>query len=339
MGAYKAGRNVISGIKRATVDFELAKLFPSPFGHIELSLASGSGTVAFRSGIVSGFSAPARNQRNYCYADPQTAYDELFKSVTNRSAVDSENTLLDYLQDKEGKKLQGLNGEERTKMSNHVESIGSIRERNEKMASLSEVISKNLPTLDPIHANGGPDASLVEKQGAFTDVMIAALISGLTNVVTYTIDDLGTPITTLSGNKGRVDLHRLGHSMDMELRDIVKASHMAQVAKMVTKLKSVPEGNGTMFDNTTIIYMPETGAGHHGPDTEAPMVIMTGKKSKLDIAGRFIRLPFHATEGHQTLGNWYTTLLNAYGNPIKHYGDLDPGLKGVQTGPIKELLG
>ena len=101
-----------------------------------------------------------------------------FKSVTDRSAVDSENTLLDYLQDQEGKKLVGLDGEERKKMSNHVESIASIRERNEKVASLSDVISKNLPTLDPIHANGGPDASLVEKQGAFSDVILAALISG-----------------------------------------------------------------------------------------------------------------------------------------------------------------
>lgn len=149
----------------------------------------------------------------------------------------------------------------------------------------------------------------------------------------------GPPITTLPGNRGQVDLHRLGHSMDMELRDIVKASHMAQIAKMVTRLKSVPEGKGTMFDNTTIIYMPETGAGHH--DTEAPMVIMTGKQSKLDIAGRFIRLPFHATGGHQTLGNWYTTLLNAYGNPIEHYGDLDLVMtrkKMEQRGAIEQFM-
>ena len=27
MGAFKAGRNVLSNIKRATIDFELAKLF------------------------------------------------------------------------------------------------------------------------------------------------------------------------------------------------------------------------------------------------------------------------------------------------------------------------
>jgi hypothetical protein len=117
---------------------------------------------------------------------------------------------------------------------------------------------------------------------------------------------------------------------------------MAQVAKMVTKLKSVPEGNGTMFDNTTIIYFPETGAGHHGPDTEAPMVIMTGKNSKLDIAGRYIRLPFHATEGHKTLSNWYTTLLNVHGNPINHYGDLDLEMsrkKLDQAGAIKQLMG
>ena len=217
-----------------------------------------------------------------------------------------------------------------------------IRERNEKVTTLSDAISKNLPVIDKIHANGGPNASLLDKQHAFSDVLVAALISGLTNVVTFTIDELSTPITTLPGNTSRVDLHRLGHSKNTDLRNIVKASHVAQVAKMVTKLKSVPEGNGTMFDNTTIIYFPETGAGHHGPDTEAPMVIMTGDNSKLDIAGRYIRLPFHATEGHKTLSNWYTTLLNAYGNPIEHYGDLDLEMsrkKMHQTGAIQQFLG
>ena len=71
------------------------------------------------------------------------------------------------------------------------------------------------------------------------------------------------------------------------------------------------------------------------------MVVMTGKKSKLDIAGRYIRLPFHATPGHKTLGNWYTTLLNAYGNPIEHYGDMDLEMsrkKMQQTGPIKQIM-
>ncbi|MCP4192683.1 MAG: DUF1552 domain-containing protein [Planctomycetaceae bacterium] len=344
LGAYKAGRNVVNRIKRATIDFELARLFPSPFGHVELSLASGSGTVAFRSGIVPGFSAPAPKQRNYCYADPQAAYDELFKSVTNTDAVASENDLLDYLRNEEGGRLSGLAGSERLKVSNHVDSIQAIRERNNRVAALSDIIEKNLPTLGKVHANGGPDATLLQKQEAFTEVLLSALITGLTNVVTYTIDDLGTPISTLPGNKSKTSIHQVGHQSPSgfhQVRELLLASHMRQIARIVEKLKSVPEGDGTMFDNTTIIYMPETGDTHHGWGTEAPMVILTGANSKLDLAGRYLRLPYHASVGHQTLGNWYTTLLNAYGNPIEHYGDLDPELERKQmnqTGSIRQFL-
>ena len=59
------------------------------------------------------------------------------------------------------------------------------------------------------------------------------------------------------------------------------------------------------------------------------------------LAGRYVRLPFHGTEGHKTLSNWYTTLLNAYGNPIEHYGDLDLTMQRnrlKQTGAIDRFL-
>ena len=345
MGAYNVQRNAVSRIKRATVDFELAKLFPSPFGHVEFTLASGSGTVEFRKGIVSGFAAPAPQQRNYAYADPQTAYDDLFKSVLDLNAVDADNSLLTYLKEEEENKLKGLDHIERMKISDNVKSIQAIRERNKKVAAMSSNIKQNMPKLDKVHASGGANAGLVEKQGAFTDVMLSALISGLTNVALFTIDDLGTPIDTLPGNKNKASIHGIGHkehAADGPVRALIKTSHMAQVARIVDKLKSVPEGNGTMFDNTTIIYMPESGDGHHSVNNEAPTVILSGKNTKLDIAGRYIRLPFHATEGHKTLSNWYTTLLNTYGNPISHYGDLDLKMsrnKIPQLGNINQLMG
>jgi hypothetical protein len=344
MGAYKAGRDILSNIQRATIDFELAKLFPSPFGHVEMSLAVPHGRD-HRTGIVSGYSAPAAKQRNYCYADPMTAHQELFKSVTNTSEAESDRALLDYLHDKERRQLKGLDGDERLKISDQVDSLQSIRDRNAKVESLGAKIKQHLPDIDPIHANGGANATLPQKQAAFTDVIIGALASGITNVVTYTIDDLGTDITSLPENTQKTSIHQIGHGGQISgaalMRDAIKTHHVKQVRTLVTQLKSVPEGNGTMFDNTTIIYMPETGAGHHGPDTEAPMVLMTGKNSKLDLAGRYVRLPFHGTEGHKTLSNWYTTLLNAYGSPIEHYGDLDLTMQRnrlKQTGAIDRFL-
>ena len=344
MGAYKAGRDILSNIKRATVDFELAKLFPSPFGHVEMSLAVPHGRD-HRTGIVSGYSAPAAKQRNYCYADPMTAYQELFKSVTNTEEVASDIALFDYLHEQENRRLQGLDGDERLKISDQVASLQSIRDRNAKVGSLGDKVKQHLPEIDPIHEGGGEDATLPQKQAAFTDIIIGAMASGLTNVVTYTIDDLGTDITSLPENNQKTSIHQIGHGGQISgaasMRNAIKSHHMKQVKTLVSQLKAIPEGNGTMFDNTTIIYMPETGSGHHGPDTEAPMVVMTGKNSKLDLAGRYIRLPFHGTKGHKTLSNWYTTLLNAYGNPIKHYGDLDLTMQRnrlAQTGAIDRFL-
>ncbi len=100
----------------------------------------------------------------------------------------------------------------------------------------------------------------------------------------------------------------------------------------------VPEGSGTMFDNTMLFYFPDSGESHHSHGVEFPFVVMAGKNSKLNLGRRYIRLPFWGTEGHKTLGNWYTTLLNLHGNPIKHFGDPDTTLRGDQFGPIKEFL-
>jgi hypothetical protein len=347
MGAFKSNRNSLSGIKRATIDFELAKLFPSPFGHVELSLA-GDGKGGYRTGIVSGYSASAPHQRNYCYADPETAHKELFSAVTNPVAMNSDNQLLSFLEKDESFKARVLQGYEKQKLSSHIDSIEGIHARNLKLSKMAGSIAKHIPQLGKIHANGGPNANSREKMDAMTDTLIAALVTGLTNVVTYTIDDLGTPEIGLPGNEGdRINRHSVGHGEGSSgvsadaIREKLRIQQISQVARIVERLKATPEGKGSMFDNTMIMYFPEGGETHHASGSEAPFVIMAGNNCSLNLAGRYIRLPYHATEGHKTIGNWYTTLLNAHGNPIKHYGDFDQEmsrLKLDQAGAIKQLL-
>jgi len=346
MGAFKSGRNSLSGIKRATIDFELAKLFPSPFGHVELSLTGNYST--FRTGIVAGYSAPGPHQRNYCYADPQTAYNELFKTVIDPGAVDSDNAMLSFLQGEESFKAEVLHGYEKLKLSNHISSIEQIQARNKQLESLTGVIKQHLPEIAPVHAGGGLNATTTEKQQAMTDILVAALATGLTNVVTYTIDELSTPIKGIPGNESdHISIHELGHNGGYsgvpadKIREQIRIGHVQQVKTIVDKLRAIPEGQGNMFDNTVVMYFPENGEGHHSHGTEAPFIILAGDNCRLNMLGRYIRLPFHGTEGHKTIGNWYTTLLNAHGNPTEHYGDLDLEMsrkKLDQLGAIKQLL-
>jgi len=349
LGVFKANERV-SSIKWATVDFELAKLFPSPVEHIELAcfpLGGGNARGAL-DGIAKGFSARGPQQANYAFGSPRIALAELFKSVaTDKSAQTQyqlDRKLLDFVAKNENSNAQGLQGIEKSKITNYSESVEAIQQRTRKIDAMANVIRQHVPELDPKYLDA--DVSTFDRQVGHTEVLLGALISGLTNVVAFTADELGHAYTGIPGIEGqKVNMHDVGHGKTIgglaaeEIRARCRQHHMTLVDRIVTRLKSVPEAGGTMFDNTMVFYFPDGGETHHSHGTEYPFIVMAGDNAKLNLGRRYIRLPNYGQPGHKTLGNWYTTLLNAYGNPIAHYGALDVGLKGInQEGAISELL-
>ncbi len=342
MAALNTKGDTLGALKWASIDYELDKLFPSPVGHVELSFAYD------RTGVNKGFCIPAPYARNFCYSDPITAYKNLFSAVLNPSLVEADNRMLSYLGEGQKSTIQSLENELKKGHQNYLNSITSIQKRNQDLMKLTEKIKSNMPDSEMIFTMGKPTATLAERHEAMTEVLVSALITGMTNCVTYTIDNLNTGYSGLQElGPGRVGLHHVGHNGAVNdipsegVRKIINRHHLKQVKTIVERLKAQPEGNGTMFDNTMIMYFPEGGERHHGPMREPPFLIMSGKNCNLDIAGRYIRLPFHGTEGHKTLGNWYTTLLNVHGNDIAHYGDFDSTMsakKLAQKGPIKQFM-
>ena len=350
LGVFKANERV-SSIKWATVDCELGKLFPSPVEHVELAcfpLGGGNARGAL-DGIARGFSARGPQQPNYAYGSPRVALAELFKSVapdkTAQTQYQLDRKLLEFVARNENESVGALKGEEKAKITNYSDSVEAIRQRNRKIEAMADVIRRHVPELDPKYLD--VDVSTYDRQVGHTEVLLGALISGLTNVVAFTVDELGHAYTGIPGIEGqKVNMHDVGHGKTIgglaaeEIRARCRLHHMTLIDRMVTRLKSVPEAGGSMFDNTMIFYFPDGGETHHSHGTEYPFIVMAGDNAKLDLGRRYIRLPNYGQEGHKTLGNWYTTLLNAYGNPIEHYGAPDVGLKNInQEGPIKQLMG
>ena len=206
------------------------------------------------------------------------------------------------------------------------------------------MIRKHVPQLEDKYF--ADDLNTIDRQVGHTEILLSALISGMTNVVALTADELGTTYTGVTDIEvEKVNLHDVGHGKPVkqfkaeEVREKVRTHHMALIDRIVSRLKGVPEAGGSMFDNTMIFYFPDNGETHHSHGTEWPFIVMSGKNTKLDIAGKYIRLPFYGKEGHKTLGNWYTSILNAYGNPIEHYGDIDTGLTHLnQEGAIRQFM-
>jgi hypothetical protein len=352
LGVYKATER-LSSIKWATVDFEMARLFPSPLGHIELAcFPNGGGNARGNiNGIETGFSARGPQQPNLAYGSPKVAVRELFKLVSGdkKDQVDYQlrRMVWEFTAGEQAALAGDLKGAERAKVTTYADSIGESRARDGRLEKMADVIRKHLPKLDAKYLQD--EITTVDRQWGHVEILLSTLISGMTNVVTFTVDELGTPYTGLKGLEGeQVNLHDVGHNKSFggveagQIRAIVRTQHMSLVDAIIKRLKAAPEGDGNMFDNTTVLYFRDNGETHHSNGSEWPFLVFSGRNTRLDIAGKYIRLPAHGREGHKTLGNWYTTLLNAYGNAIPHYGDLDLGLERLkmpQKGAIKEFLG
>jgi hypothetical protein len=351
LGVFKANER-LSSIRRATVDFELARLFPSPLEHIELACfpLDGGNPRGSLVGIAQGFSARGPQQPNYAFGSPKIALKELFKSVSTNAAEQTryrlERKVLEFVARNEEERIGGAVGYERLKVKSYADAVDEVQGRLGKVDLMKEILRRHVPKLETKYLQ--EDMTTFDRQAGHTEVLLAALISGLTNVVAFTVDELGHHYTGIPGlETEKVNMHDVGHGKKIggvaaeEIRARTELHHMQLVDAIVTRLKGVPEGNGTMFDNTMLLYFPDSGETHHSLGTEYPFVVLSGRNARLDIARRYIRLPAYGQAGHQTLGNWYTTLLNAYGHPIDHYGDLDVALdkfKLNQRGPIRQVL-
>lgn len=329
----------VSTITRATVDVELAKLFPTPFEHIELTCSQN------QKGVVRGMSAIGPMQPNYAFASPSAAFKNLFLIASDNKDIKTDqvldNNLYAFISKNtrpKGENLGHIEGGQ--KIGTYVNSVDALIKRNSQLQSMSERIRKNTPALSK--AVMMDSYNTLEQQTAFADILVAAMRAGLANVVTFTLDDLGTVYSGLYDFD--VMLHDVGHNKEtkgvpaLDVRKKTQAHHVKLIDTIVQQLKNTPEGKGSMFDNTVILYMPENGETHHSIGTEVPFVIIAGDNARINALGRYVRLPNYNDKGHKTLGNFYTSLLNAHGNPIKHYGDLDVGLKIEQTGPIPQLM-
>ena len=347
LGVYKANER-LSSIKWATVDFELAKLFPSPFEHIEFAcFPSGGGNSRGNiNGIEKGFSARGPQQPNYAFGSPKVAMQELFKSVATDQKAQAQYQLqrkvLEFVASREGGIAERLTETEQPKIANYADAVQNIRNRNGRVEAMGDVLRQHFPQLDSKYL--ADDISTVDRQVGFTEILLSTLISGMTNVVTFTVDELGTNYTGLPGIEGEnVNQHDVGHGKPVrnieatDVRKKIRHQHMTVIDAIVSRLKSVPEAGGTMFDNTVLLYFPDNGETHHSNGSEWPFLVLAGDNAQLDIGRRYIRLPGYGKSGHKTLGNWYTTILNAYGNPINHYGSPDVGLSIDQTGPIEQF--
>lgn len=347
LGAWRApGEKGAPPPKRATVDSMLSTMYPAAIRHLATGLTGGWGTRITEGVVYPDISAAGPQKTIPFQASPDIVFEQLFGTVAskdryNAQKLASKKNLLDFMGDDVKKIQKALPPMEKAKLDHYLDALEGLKQQDVQIAALRESLEKHVPEFTEKYTSEETEL----RQEAHFDLIAAALISGITNVATMKIDNSATIYRGLGVSEKSV--HGIGHNESsngktgMECRAIVRQHHFEILAHLAKKLKAVPEGEGNMLDNTMIVYISPAGDRHHGKMDSWPMVILGGCGGKMKLPGRYLQFPGYGLPGHKTIGNWWTSVLNAFGNPLKHYGDFDPGLmKGGfdQAGPIPEII-
>ena len=287
-------------------------------------------------------SAPGKAMPIQCA--PEQAFRGLFGSVLagqTRAAFERRTNLLDFMADDVRRARGALAGDERAKLEDYLAAFEALHLRQGKIDAIRPAITAALPQLDAQFAK----PTEVNRLQAQFETGAAALIAGLTNVLTLTSGGGGQQYLSFPDLGVPIDGHEYGHgkgvngltSDDCFIK--VRQYHCKLIAGLAARLASIREGAGTMLDNTLIVYLSDSGEAHHPKLTEWPVVLLGGLAGKLKPGGRYVQLPGYAAKKHRTLANFYLTLLHAAGAPRKNFGLPDNGLRDIdQSGVIPELL-
>jgi hypothetical protein len=234
-----------------------------------------------------------------------------------------------------------VGGSEKEKLDQHLAAYEALSNRQSRLNEIENSLRPHAPVV----SNKFKSEVETDRLDAHFDLTAAALIGGLANVVTISSGSgdpyFGISFTGLGINYGK---HGIGHGgvyngMTADVMSTkIRRFHFELIARLMTKLSGVKEGDGTMLDNTLIIYLSDAAESHHARCWEWPFVVIGNLGGRLK-AGRYIDYPYWGKPGHRETGNLYATFLHAVGDKRDYFGQHDPMLKDVAAqGPLVELL-
>ena len=187
---------------------------------------------------------------------------------------------LDLVKGEYDKLLGRLGSEDREKLTRHRDMIADLEQQ---LASLAQITCEKpeRPT------DGLPRTQVADI--ALTKLYPLAMACDLTRVavlgdVQLDAEDIGAPST--------IDVHQgVAHESQTDPAATWMTSyyafHAQQFANLISAFQSVPEGNGTMLDNSLLLWMPELGNGWH--DLFTMMVVMAGGAGGSFKTGRYVK--------------------------------------------------
>ena len=259
-------------------------------------------------------------------AHPRIVFESLFGEGGNRAdrraALGKKASLLDWVREDLSRLQRKLGPGDRTRVSRYLD---SVREGERRIQRAEADTAENpLPDLDrPV----GVPATYADHARLMFDLQVLALQGDVTRVITF---QLARETSTRTYPEiGVSDPHHpLTHHRD-DPEKIAKMArinrfHVSLFADFLEKLKSTPEGNGSLLDHSIYLYGSGMGNSNVHDHVNLPILVAGGGAGQLK-GGRHIKYAEPTP-----LANLHLTLLEKVGVRLDAFAD--------SQGKVEELL-
>jgi Protein of unknown function (DUF1552) len=189
--------------------------------------------------------------------DPRVIFDQLFgvgaTAAERRERRAEDRSILDWLGTSVNRLKKDLGVADRARLSDYLDDVREIERRIQKVEAFN---SSGEPRELPGAPIGVPD-SFPEHVKLMFDLQALAFASDITRVFAFKLGrDASNRVYPESGFKGA--FHSASHHQEKEdkILDFAKINkyHVSMIPYFLEKLKTTPDGDGNLLDNSLIMY-------------------------------------------------------------------------------------
>jgi hypothetical protein len=195
------------------------------------------------------------------------------------------------------------------------EYLGGIRDVERRIALAKEQSSKELPALTK---PSGIPGTYDEHARLMFDLQVLAYQTDMTRVTTFAMarEKSERAYREIGINEAHHALsHHSGNERMIELVSQINVYHTKQFAYFLEKMRSTPDGDGSLLDHSIVLYCScmSNGSGHD--PTNLPLMLVGGGSGSLK-GGRHLKYP-----EAPPVTNLFMTMLDKVGVPVDSFAD------------------
>jgi hypothetical protein len=248
--------------------------------------------------------------------NPQIVFERLFGSggtdAERRARRDQAKSLLDSVGEQVASLKHGLPAADRRRLDDYLQ---EVREVERRVHLVDDKLSADLDLPTP---PAGVPGRFEEHLALMFDLQVLAWKSEITRISTLMLARENSN-AFYPGSGVREGFHNASHHSNerknMDQFAVINRYHVALLGTFLEKLRSTPDGDGTLLDHAMVLYGSSLSDGNEHNFDPLPVLLAGGASGRLE-GGRHLRNP-----AHTPMSNLLLAMLDKLGVHREQFGD------------------